>query len=324
MREGQPARTVTHPISDLSRIGHHRSELKTLMNDTAALLQALDTSETYRDYVHAFNEATGLPLTLRAVDTWQPPLRGKAKENAFCGMMAKQSASCAACLRMQEQLSQAAVDGPAMLKCEFGLTEAAVPVKLGAATIGYLVTGQVFVKSPSPERFEKVETTMKELGVKADPQQARMAYFSTRVMTRIQLDAALRLLVHFAEHLSLKSNQIAMHQANAEPVAVVRAKAYIREHLQDDITLADVAKAACTSSFYICKLFKKTTGLNLTEYVSRLRIERTMELLPNPNLRISEIAFEVGFQSLTHFNRVFRQIVGEAPTTHRESLHLAA
>ena len=107
-------------------------------------------------------------------------------------------------------------------------------------------------------------------------------------------------------------------------MAVARAKTYIREHLQDDITLADIARAACTSSFYICKLFKKTTGLNLMEYISRLRIERTMELLPNPNLRISEIAFEVGFQSLTHFNRVFRQIVGEAPSTHRESLALAA
>lgn len=294
------------------------------MNDTAALLQALTGSDTYQDYVRAFNEATGLPLTLRAIDTWQPPLRGKAKENAFCGLMARQSASCAACLRMQEHLSQAADAGPVMLKCEFGLTEAAVPVKLGPTTIGYLVTGQIFVKPPSEEGFGKVAVTMKELGVKADVERARTAYFSTRVMSRTQLEAAMRLLAHFAEHLSLKSNQIATHQAHAEPVAVVRAKAYIREHLQDDITLSDVARAACTSSFYICKLFKKSTGLNITEYISRLRIERTMELLPNPNLRISEIAFEVGFQSLTHFNRVFRQIVGEAPTTHRESLHLAA
>jgi AraC-like DNA-binding protein/ligand-binding sensor protein len=294
------------------------------MNDTTALLETLLGSDMYRDYARAFSDATGLPLTLRAVDAWQPPLRGKAKENGFCALMAKQSASCAACLRMQEQLSGAATNGPVMLKCEFGLTEAAVPVKLGEQMIGYLVTGQVFVQAPSPERFGKVENTMKELGIKANAKDAKKAYFETRVMSRSQLDAALRLLANFAEHLALKSNQIATHQANAEPVAVVRAKAYIREHLQDDITLSDVARAACTSSFYICKLFKKTTGLNLTEYISRLRIERTMELLPNPNLRISEIAFEVGFQSLTHFNRVFRQIVGEAPTTHRESLALAA
>ncbi len=294
------------------------------MHDHNTLLDTLESSDMYRDYARAFSEATGLPLMLRAADSWKPPMRGKSKENAFCAMMAKQSASCAACLRMQEQLSDAATQGPVMLKCEFGLTEAAVPVKLGEQILGYLVTGQVFVQTPSPDHFTKVETTMRELGLKPPGQNTRDAYYATRVMSRQQLDAALRLLVNFAEHLALKSNQISIRQANVEPVAVVRAKAYIREHIQDEITLTDVARAACTSSFYICKLFKKVTGLNLTEYVSRLRIERTMELLPNPNLRISEIAFEVGFQSLTHFNRVFRQIMGESPTTHRETLATAA
>ena len=78
-----------------------------------------------------------------------------------------------------------------------------------------------------------------------------------------------------------------------------------------------MAKVACTSTYYICKLFKRHTGLNFTEYVSRLRIERSRELLANPNLRVGEIAFEVGFQSITHFNRVFRRVMGESPTAYR-------
>jgi AraC-like DNA-binding protein len=41
-------------------------------------------------------------------------------------------------------------------------------------------------------------------------------------------------------------------------------------------------------------------------------------LLLNPHLRISEIAYDVGFQSLTHFNRIFRKTTGEAPTTFRD------
>ena len=83
-----------------------------------------------------------------------------------------------------------------------------------------------------------------------------------------------------------------------------------------------MARAACTSTFYICKLFKRHTGLNFTGYVSRLRIEKARELLANPNLRISEIACDAGFQSLTHFNRVFRKLIGEAPTGYREKLAL--
>jgi AraC-like DNA-binding protein len=67
-------------------------------------------------------------------------------------------------------------------------------------------------------------------------------------------------------------------------------------------------------------MFKKATGLNFTEYLSRVRIEKAKNLLLNPNLRISEIAFEVGFQSLTHFNRVFKKIVGQSPTDYRRQL----
>jgi len=86
------------------------------------------------------------------------------------------------------------------------------------------------------------------------------------------------------------------------------------------MTLSQVAKAVNTSSFYFCKMFRKVTGINFTDYLSRLRIERAKNLLLNPNLRISEIAFEVGFQSLTHFNRVFKRILGQSPTDYRLQL----
>jgi AraC-like DNA-binding protein len=76
------------------------------------------------------------------------------------------------------------------------------------------------------------------------------------------------------------------------------------------------------STFYFCKRFKKHTGVNFTEYVSRVRIESAKNLLLNPNLRISEIAYEVGFQSLTHFNRVFKSVVGESPTEYRAHLKI--
>jgi AraC-like DNA-binding protein len=67
-------------------------------------------------------------------------------------------------------------------------------------------------------------------------------------------------------------------------------------------------------------MFKKVTGINFTDYLSRVRIEKSKNLLLNPNLRVSEIAYEVGFQSLTHFNRVFKKILGQAPTEYRAQL----
>jgi AraC-like DNA-binding protein len=117
------------------------------------------------------------------------------------------------------------------------------------------------------------------------------------------------------------SNQILVRQENAEPPVITKAKKFIEEHQTEEMSLTDVAKAVNTSSFYFCKIFRKFTGINFTDYVARLRIERAKNLLLNPNLRISEIAFEVGFQSLTHFNRVFKRILGQSPTDYRQQLN---
>ena len=288
------------------------------MNNHAALLNTLAKSPACRRYERAYSSAIGLPLSLRSPEDWQPPFRGKPRENEFCAMMAKKSASCAACLRVQQRLSEAATEQAASVKCHFGMLEAAVPVKLGVETIGYLTTGQILTQEPTDAQMAKVDQTLINLGVDIDRATARKAYRQTKVMPRAQFASAMHLLEIFAEDLSNKSNQHVVRESHAEPIAVVRAKNFIREHLQDDFTLADIAKAACTSTFYICKLFKRHTRLNLTEYVSRLRVEKARELLQNPQLRISEIAYEVGFQSLTHFNRVFRTLAGQSPSEYRE------
>jgi len=116
------------------------------------------------------------------------------------------------------------------------------------------------------------------------------------------------------------SNQVLVQHKNTEPPVITRAKEYILEHQAEDLSLGQVAKAVNTSTFYFCKMFKKVTGINFTDYLSRVRIEKSKNLLLNPNLRISEIAFEVGFQSLTHFNRVFKKILGQSPTQYRAQL----
>ena len=149
------------------------------------------------------------------------------------------------------------------------------------------------------------------MGRERGPDEAEQAYFSTRVVPDKQHEAIVKLLAIFAQHLSMLSNQVLLQQENAEPPVITRAKEYIQEHQTENLRLGHVAKAVNTSTFYFCKMFKKVTGINFTDYLSRVRIEKSKNLLLNPNLRVSEIAFEVGFQSLTHFNRVFKKILGQ-------------
>ena len=290
------------------------------MNENGQLIETLTHSQVYQDYEHAFTEATGLPMTLRPLETWQLALHGKRKENPFCAIMADKSRSCAACLQMQEKLAQAALNEPAMLTCAYGLCEAAVPVKLGTQTIGFLQTGQVMRQKPTTAGYRRAVEFAGESGADLENAPAREAYFSTPVVPPKRMDSISSLLSIFAEHLSLKSNQIAVQQANVEPPVIARARQFIEEHHSEELSLGQVAQAVHTSTFYFCKLFKKSTGINFTEYVSRVRVEKAKNLLLNPNLRVSEIAYEVGFQSLTHFNRVFKKITGESPTKYREHL----
>jgi AraC-like DNA-binding protein len=290
------------------------------MNNNDNLIEALANSQMYHDYERAYNEATGLPVTLRSAANWQLPFHGKRKENPFCAVIASKSRTCAGCLQMQERLCQKAAQEPATMACRYGLYEAAVPVRLGNETVGYLQTGQVMRQKPTEKQFEEVVQQLAEDGLAADNDKVRNGYFQTPVVSQKKLDSITHLLAVFADHLSMKGNQIALQQTNAEPPVITKAKQYIEEHHTEDLSLGQVAAAVHTSTFYFCKLFKRATGFNFTVFVSRTRTEKAKNLLLNPNLRISEIAYEVGFQSLTHFNRIFKKIVGQSPTDYRTKL----
>jgi AraC-like DNA-binding protein len=284
------------------------------------LIETLTGSKIYQDYERAFSEATGLPMALRSVDSWQLPHHGRRFENPFCAMMAQKSRSCAACLQVQQKLSETSANEPQSITCPAGLCDMAVPVRTGDQLVGFLTTGQIFRKKPTEAQFNRTIKLLAEWGVQADLSEVHEAYFDTRVLTSRQHESVMKLLAIFAEHLSMVSNQIVLQEQHSEPPVITRAKQFIAEHQSEELSLEQVAQASHTSKFYFCKMFKKVTGINFTDYLSRARTERAKNLLLNPNLRISEIAYEVGFQSLTHFNRVFKRILGQSPTEYRDQL----
>ncbi|MCL5099397.1 MAG: helix-turn-helix domain-containing protein [Candidatus Omnitrophica bacterium] len=284
------------------------------------MVERLSRSQIYQDYEQAYSQTTGLPLAFRPVEVWQLVHQGKQNQNPFCALMGQNSNSCTACLQLQRRIAESANADPQIVVCFAGLAEAAVPVRMGEQLVGFLQTGQVFLRKPSAGDFKRVTRQFLGWGFRVNLSRLEEAYFHSRVLSPAQLDSMVRLLSIFAQHLSIVGNQVVVQQEHAEPPNIVRAKQYIREHQANDLSLGEVARAVNTSTFYFCKMFKKATGLNFTDYLSRVRIEKAKNLLINPNLRVSEIAYEVGFQSLTHFNRVFRKMVGQSPTEYRAHL----
>lgn len=286
-----------------------------------AIVEQLKRSKIYRDYQQAFRDTTGLPINLRPIEAFDLPFQDDPNENPFCALMAKTNHTCAACLQLQRKVEEQAKMEPKTLKCFAGLCDSAVPIRVGENLVAFLQTGQILLHKPTQEQFAKTTRQLLKFGTDTDLKRLEEAFFQSRVLDKRQYESILRLLTIFAQHLSTLSNQLAVKEENSEAPMITRARVLIADRHAEDLSLETVAKSVNTSAFYFCKMFKKATGLTFTDYLARVRVEKVRNLLLNPHKRISEAAFEAGFQSLSQFNRVFRRVAGESPTTYRDRLH---
>lgn len=311
----QPLPAAAAPAPAPSRLSPQQSR---------TLVGQLRRSQVYRDYEQAFRETTGMPIALRPIEAFDLPHHGDPKESPFCALMSTSNHSCAACLQLQKRVEEEAQLEPKTLKCFAGMCDSAVPVRVGENLIAFLQTGQILLHAPKQADFSKATRELIKLGTQIDLKRLEEAYFQSRVITKKQYESIVRLLTIFAQHLSALSNQLMVQGAAAESPAISRARAFIAEHHADELSLTEVARSVNMSAFYFCKSFKKATGMTFTDYLARVRIEKVKNLLLNPHKRVSEAAYEAGFQSLSQFNRVFRRIAGESPTTFRDRLHTPA
>jgi len=284
------------------------------------LMLHLSRSQIFKDYERAFSEAVGLPLNLRAHGSWSPAHHGKTDHVSFAAILARFNQARAACLRAQTDASQKLASTTRTVTWFAGLSESAVPVYVGDHILGFLETGEVMLKNPTKEHFASITRQLRAWGYKTDWKQLERAYFRSCVLSPVRYRAMLRLLSLFAQHLSILSNQLVVRREKDESTNMTRARQFIEDHQAEPLSLGRIAQVANISRHYFCKMFKKATGINFTDYLSRVRVEKSKTLLLNPNSRISEVAFACGFQSMTNFNRAFKRIVRRSPTQFRESL----
>lgn len=101
---------------------------------------------------------------------------------------------------------------------------------------------------------------------------------------------------------------------------VARAKAYIDENYQKDISLDEVSRLVDISPYYFSKLFKQEQGENFIEYLTRIRMQKARQLLKNPNYSIKEICVMSGYSDPNYFSRIFKKYEGMTPSEYRERL----
>ncbi len=97
-----------------------------------------------------------------------------------------------------------------------------------------------------------------------------------------------------------------------------RVISYINKNYMNKITIGEIAEQFYISQWHLCREFKNDTNETIIQYTNKVRIVESQILLLETNKSITSISSEVGFENVTHFERVFKQIVGTTPSKYRK------
>src|SRR5215467_8748175 len=97
-----------------------------------------------------------------------------------------------------------------------------------------------------------------------------------------------------------------------------RAREFIDHCYDHPLSLDQISEKACFSRYHFLRLFRQAFNKTPHQYLIERRIEKAKELLTADDLRVTDVCFEVGFQSLGSFSSLFHKWVGHAPATYRE------
>jgi len=158
--------------------------------------------------------------------------------------------------------------------------------------------------------------TKKQAGVllkKLTRQSPKLSSFE-QLMILIQV---FQLLAVSEEYTLLNTRPIAAHAVIKEQERMHMIYKFVETNFQQPIKISDIANQVNLSEAAFCRYFKKSTKLTYTEFVNQYRVNHAKKLLMQ-NANVTEACYDTGFESLSYFNKIFKKITGENPSTFRK------
>jgi len=114
-----------------------------------------------------------------------------------------------------------------------------------------------------------------------------------------------------------------LQQATARPwtddTRVTKVLKYINQNLYDDIDIDDLAEVACITKPYLIRVFKRSFGTSPLQYINKKKIEKAQLLLITEDITVKELAYTLGYNDHSYFNRLFKKLCGQTPQEYRET-----
>lgn len=287
-----------------------------------SLFDSLARSRIVRKYEESFPVATGFVVKLLPAVENRDVTPFVDHANPFCRLMccspeAKELCnSTFAAIRAQVACNLM----PCQSCCFAGFTHIAMPVISVGEHIATLYGGQLMLDQPTKRNFDKISRQLVRLGLAEHLPALERTWFQTPVISEKQLRAIMYLLETFAGRISRYAAVRILEPVDGEPAEITRARRFIQDRFAEPITMPDTARRLHMSASTFGKMFKREVGVTFTQYLARVRVEKSKSLLLNPNAHIRNIAFQSGFDSISQFNRTFRQYAEMSPTEYRTSL----
>ncbi len=215
----------------------------------------------------------------------------------------------------------AALVTPAGVRQAYGVptvrdvSEAAHAAQAGEVEAVARAADEVFADSPRGHG-SALEDAYQALSDALTAYAERVGTALPRIMPIAELDTPRHVRTEL--HKAAEAAQSAVRESPAAADPVSFALEYVEAHLHEDLDMGQVASATGLSYSHFSRLFKERTGEGFAHYLLASRMKRARRMLDQSTMRVSEIAYAVGYANHKHFTRAFREYFGYTPTQYRE------
>lgn len=251
---------------------------------------------------------------LKSVSDFSIPWELQINSCSFCSVAKSTQEGLSRCIEFKtESVNRCREDNSSYIRtCYLGITQYVYPVVWNDVTVCILYISNMVQENEAEKNKEHYKEYEKLTGISA--KHLEDALNTTEITDNISkhFDAAYILRDVIIE--ILEKNNVKINTKNCIISGVLN---YCNEFYASDITLEGVGALFYLNPDYLCRLFKKETGISFTQYLNHVRIDKAKKLLDKTDKKITEIAFEVGYTNDTYFIKKFKEICGVTPKQYQ-------
>lgn len=216
---------------------------------------------------------------------------------------------------------------PYIYRCCFGLIDIAIPILSQDTYLGALMIGQVKTEG---EKLESIVTLPDNMEIQKQLKGLQSDYESIPVLDFSEIRRSSDMLYQLCHYIVEREKKNDFNETieveikespgliTNENRVVMRAKEYVREHIESEVSLTETAKSCHISAGYLSRLFMKETGESFSCFVSEEKTEKAKEWLEAGEMSVSEVGERLGFSETGYFIRIFKRNVGMTPGKYRQ------